>query len=260
MIQWMMTDKNQDVDRDVETRLSDVSGMSHETCSTVASVDGSQFTSASENQSQNIRVVTRIRPLSLKEQKENSRPILVTNDGDNSIQVDQNKRFVFDKVFHDAATQKEVYEQTAGDMIQNHLFKGFNVTVLAYGQTGSGKTHTVFGANGNNFTSTLNEETDGIIPRAVHDLFRMVENTPQGHDRIKIDMSFLEIYNEVAKDLLSNDALANDLTIRETSNGVHVKNLSRHSVISPEEVAALMISAGEKRSVASTLMNSVSSR
>ncbi len=106
----------------------------------------------------------------------------------------------------------------------------------------------------------MDEETDGIIPRAVHELFQMVKNIPQGNDRIKIHMSFLEIYNEIAKDLLSNDVGANDLCIRESTDGVYVKNLSRHSVVSPEEVAALMVSAGEKRSVASTLMNAVSSR
>ena len=145
-------------------------------------------------------------------------------------------------------------------MIQNHLFKGFNVTVLAYGQTGSGKTHTIFGANGNNFTSELNEEEDGIIPRAVHELFQFIKNIPSGEDRVKIDMSFLEIYNEEAKDLLSTEQNPADLSIRETTNGVYVKNLSRHSVISPQEVAALMVSAAEKRSVASTLMNAVSSR
>ena len=258
----VMASKDQDDDADVVTRLSDVSDMSHETCRTATTCDVSQTTctTSNENQFQNIRVVARIRPLSSKERNENSRSILVKNDKDNSIQVDHTKRFVFDKVFHDTATQEEVYEQTAGDMIRNHLFKGFNVTVLAYGQTGSGKTHTVFGANGNNFTSKLDKQTDGIIPRAVFDLFGMIEKAPNGRNRFKVEMSFLEIYNEVAKDLLSNNTQSHDLSIRETSDGVYVKNLSRHSVISPEEVAALMISAGEKRSVASTLMNSVSSR
>ena len=269
MAQTIKMSENQEADKELESRPSDVSDMSCETCttastaSTASTLDESQLsqvTSVSESQSQNIRVVARIRPLSSKEVKEQSKPILVTNIEENSIQVDQNKRFVFDKVFNDSATQEEVYEQTAGDMIQNHLFKGFNVTVLAYGQTGSGKTHTVFGANGNNFTSKLNQETDGIIPRAVHELFQMIKTTPDGNDRIKIDMSFLEIYNEVAKDLLSNDVHSNDLTIRESEEGVYVKNLSKHSVISPEEVAALMVSASEKRSVASTLMNAVSSR
>ena len=47
------------------------------------------------------------------------------------IQVAKNKDFAFDAVFGPNATQREVYEQTAGDTIRNNLFKGFNVTVLA---------------------------------------------------------------------------------------------------------------------------------
>jgi hypothetical protein len=246
----------------VEDRFSDVSDSYSTSCTTVSTLDHSTSATTldSEASSQNIRVVARIRPLSAKERKEQSKQILVPDVPTNSIQVDENRRFEFDKVFQASATQGEVYEQTAGDMIQNHLFKGFNVTVLAYGQTGSGKTHTIFGANGNNFTSELNEEQDGVIPRAVHELFQVVKSIPCGEDRVKIDMSFLEIYNEEAKDLLSNECNPADLSIRETADGVVVKNLSRHSVVSPKEVAALMISAAEKRSTASTLMNEVSSR
>jgi len=47
------------------------------------------------------------------------------------IQVAKNKDFAFDAVFGPNATQRDVYEQTAGDTIRNNLFKGFNVTVLA---------------------------------------------------------------------------------------------------------------------------------
>lgn len=259
-----------------EHRLSEASEASESSCeitvssaattstastadSTLLSYDDSNASVDSQVSCQNIRVVARIRPLSAKEVKESSKQALIANLAANSIGVEK-KGFVFDKVFQAAVTQKEVYEQTAGDMIQNHLFKGFNVTVLAYGQTGSGKTHTIFGANGNRFTSKLDEANDGIIPRAVHDLFHQIQSTPCGEDRIKIDMSFLEIYNEEAKDLLSTDSNPADLSIRESANGVVVKNLSRHSVVSPNEVAALMISAAEKRSVASTLMNEVSSR
>ena len=241
--------------------FSDTNDTSSSSCSTVSTYDDSNATVDTDASCQNIRVVARIRPLSTKEQRENSKQqIVISKEVENSIQVDQNRRFEFDKVFQASASQSEVYEQTAGDLIQNHLFKGFNVTVLAYGQTGSGKTHTIFGANGNNFTSELNEEQDGIIPRAVHELFQLIKTTPEGEDRVQIEMSFLEIYNEEAKDLLSTDSNPPDLSIRETSNGVFVKNLSRHSVISPQEVAALMISAADKRSTASTLMNEVSSR
>lgn len=42
------------------------------------------------------------------------------------------------------------------------MLEGFNGTVFAYGQTSSGKTHTMKGC----------ESEPGIIPLAVHDIFR----------------------------------------------------------------------------------------
>ena len=84
------------------------------------------------------------------------------------------------------------------------------------GQTGSGKTHTVFGANGNSIKSELSE-CDGIIPRAVHDVFDFSKNANEEARKVKVELSFLEIYNEEAKDLLG-DPDASDLIIRESAN------------------------------------------
>lgn len=254
----MKTNSSYSNDDSIDDHRLSVSSDTSDT--SMSTFDDSNATIDSQSISQNIRVVARIRPLSSKEKREHSKETLASNIVTNSIRVDQNRTFVFDKVFQSSATQGEVYEHTAGDLIQNHLFKGFNVTVLAYGQTGSGKTHTIFGANGNRFTSKLNEEEDGIIPRAVHELFNRIKSNYGGADGCKVEMSFLEIYNEEAKDLLANDSNPLELSIRESVEGVVVRNLTRHSVISPQEVAALMVSAAEKRSVASTLMNEVSSR
>jgi len=82
---------------------------------------------------QNIRVVTRVRPLSTKELTEQSKELVSALDSAKTIEVasSTSKKFVFDAVFGPETTQRAVYEQTAGDMIRNNLFKGFNVTVLA---------------------------------------------------------------------------------------------------------------------------------
>eukprot|EP00979_Chaetoceros_neogracilis_P017332 scaffold10203_cov272-Chaetoceros_neogracile.AAC.31 len=223
-------------------RLSDSDASTMSSSSTIATNESCSSSTCCSTQ--NIRVVTRIRPLSTKEINENSKESVIALEKTKMIQVAKNKDFAFDAVFGPNTTQREVYEQTAGDMIRSNLFKGFNVTVLAYGQTGSGKTHTIFGGNGNMVTNILNEELDGIIPRAVHD----------------VQMSYLEIYNEEAKDLLSKDASPPDLQIRDCGGDVIVQNLSLHNVTSPMEVASLMESAADKRSTAATLMNAVSSR
>ncbi len=52
------------------------------------------------------------------------------------------KTHVFDVVFGEEASQREVYRRFVSDRVQKFL-EGFNTTVMAYGQTGSGKTHTM---------------------------------------------------------------------------------------------------------------------
>lgn len=104
------------------------------------------------------------------------------------------------------------------------------------------------------------QDMDGIIPRAVYDLFQAA-----GQDSTKtvvVDMSFLEIYNEEARDLLSDQQIeSSNLYIRESpSGGVYVQNLTWNQVSSAHEVANLMNEAAARRVVASTQMNAVSSR
>lgn len=100
-------------------------------------------------------MVARIRPLSSKELEERSSSCLQTqtapnnnnhddnnnnNPNSNTIRVtSEDKSFEFDRVFEPTATQEEVYEGTAGDMIRESIYKGFNGTILTYGQTGSGE-------------------------------------------------------------------------------------------------------------------------
>ena len=64
---------------------------------------------------------------------------------------------------------------------------GFNVTVLAYGQTGSGKTYSM----GTNYVLTDTDESMGIIPRAVKDIFNNVGEDSERE--ILVKASFIEV-------------------------------------------------------------------
>ena len=115
-------------------RLSDGSETSLSSLSSTQSSSSHSLSQESDESAQNIRVVARIRPLSSKEQKENSRAIVTSRDEDNKGYIaveDHRKPFEYDAVFGPSSTQSNVYEKTAGDLIRNNLFKGFNVTVLA---------------------------------------------------------------------------------------------------------------------------------
>lgn len=102
---------------------------------------------------------------------------------------------------------------------------------------------------------------DGIIGRAVYDLFKTRASLPNGTERVKVEMSYLEIYNEEARDLMYSGTKPPELHIRDSkSEGVVVRNLSRHVVSCPTDVANLMSEAAGRRVTASTQMNAVSSR
>mmetsp|Transcript_1743 Transcript_1743/g.3817 ORF Transcript_1743/g.3817 Transcript_1743/m.3817 type:complete len:784 (+) Transcript_1743:100-2451(+) len=230
--------------------------------------------SSSSSSSSNVRVVTRIRPLSRQEQGSaaslsclpGKQPLIQVSGG---VDSKENKRwFEFDAVLDESATQEEVYLRSgAAQAVTVDLFKGYNTTILAYGQTGSGKTYTMGTANCTGGTDQDPQQA-GIIPRACADLFATIQSKCDG--QAVVTLSYLELYNEQIRDLLqtnNNDppnggkAATPPLRIRETLQGeVYVSGVVTHKVTSPQEIGDLMEQAGKQRVVASTAMNAVSSR
>jgi Cdc6-like AAA superfamily ATPase len=76
---------------------------------------------------------------------------------------------MFDHVYDDVASQEEIYFNTARASVCSAL-EGYNATIFAYGQTGTGKTFTMEG-----FKYSLTDESRGIIPRAIEDIFKYIE-------------------------------------------------------------------------------------
>ena len=100
-------------------------------------------------------------------------------------------------------------------------------------------------------------EMDGIIPRCCVDLFDCIAEKCDGN--AKVELSYLEIYNEEINDLLVETK--KPLKIRETLDGeVYVSGLESRVVSSPIEIGTFMEEAAKRRNVAATAMNAVSSR
>ena len=218
----------------------------------------------------NLRVVVRIRPLSKKERARGCKESItemnqdygVDTEGPQVLQVaGHDKRwFEYDAVLGNKSTQEEAYLSSGAQLaVTEDIFKGYNVTLLAYGQTGAGKTYTM---------GTFGDEDAGILPRACIDLFKSIQEKCDGNG--KVELSYLEIYNEEIRDLLSSNNSANpeakrekkeQLKIRETLNGeVYVSGLTETEVKSPEEIGEILEVAATRRVVGSTAMNAVSSR
>jgi Kinesin motor domain len=104
------------------------------------------------------------------------------------------------------------------------------------------------------------DEMDGVIPRAIQDLFQNIET--KCDNNAQVEFSFLEVYNEEIRDLMNpNSTQKSDLRIRETLDGeVYVRGLQTRVVNNPVEIGKFMEEASQRRVVASTKMNAVSSR
>nr|XP_054758821.1 uncharacterized protein LOC129264891 isoform X1 [Lytechinus pictus] len=138
-----------------------------------------------------------------------------------------------------------------GSEILDSSFDGYNVCLFAYGQTGSGKTFTMMG-----------DETDqGVIPRLCESLLERVSSYEEDVT-FKVEVSFLEIYNERVRDLLAPPNKAKySLKVREhPKDGPYVQDLSHHLVSDYEQVLALMHDGNLLRTTAATHMHELSSR
>lgn len=173
-------------------------------------------------------------------------------------------RCTFDRVFDINSTQEEVYTHSAKPLVQEFL-QGYNCTIFAYGQTGSGKTHTILGPKDGVLVST--DEEGGIISRVVKDLYAEVGRAKA--DPIELTVSFVEIYMEQIRDLLSSNSGGGSvgtptnggLKIRESAqHGVYIEEMTRIPSKSEAAMMELVKSGTLSRAVSSTRMNKDSSR
>ncbi|KAB1207362.1 Centromere-associated protein E [Morella rubra] len=148
-----------------------------------------------------ISVTIRFRPLSEREYQKGDE-IAWYADGDKIVRNEYNPAtaYAFDKVFGQHTNSQEVYEVAAKPVVKAAM-EGVNGTVFAYGVTSSGKTHTMHG----------DQNSPGVIPLAIKDVFSMIQDTPGREFLLRV--SYLEIYNEVINDLL--DPTGQNLRVRE---------------------------------------------
>lgn len=143
----------------------------------------------------------------------------------------------------------------------NEVFLGYNCTIFAYGQTGAGKTWTMEG-------DLAQQSADsGIIPRTLFALFDQLEKDCIEYS---VRVSFLELYNEELKDLLSAGGIDRKLKMFEDvsrKGSIVIQGVEEILVNNADDVINILqrgISSSKagsmKRQIASTKMNDTSSR
>jgi hypothetical protein len=122
-----------------------------------------------------------------------------------------------------------------------------------YGQTGAGKSHTMEGL-------ADPPELRGIIPNSFKHIFDAIHTNSNPSKQFLARASYLEIYNEEIRDLLSKDP-TNKLELKENADHeVYVKELTTIVVKSAAEMDAVLQAGKKNRVTGATLMNQQSSR
>ncbi|XP_038188849.1 LOW QUALITY PROTEIN: chromosome-associated kinesin KIF4-like [Arvicola amphibius] len=202
-----------------------------------------------------VRVALRCRPLVSKEISEGCQMCLSFVPGEPQVVVGNDKSFTYDFVFDPSTEQEEVFNIAVAPLIKG-IFKGYNATVLAYGQTGSGKTYSMGGV----YTAEQeHESTIGVIPRVIQLLFKEINKKSDFEFTLKV--SYLEIYNEEILDLLCPSHEKTHINIREDpKEGIKLVGLTEKTVLVASDTVDCLEQGNNSRTVASTAMNSQSSR
>ncbi|KAL9418196.1 hypothetical protein AB3S75_041081 [Citrus x aurantiifolia] len=201
---------------------------------------------APQRSGDSISVTIRFRPLSEREFQRGDE-IAWYADGDKIVRNEYNPAtaYAFDRVFGPHANSLEVYDVAARPVVKAAM-EGVNGTVFAYGVTSSGKTHTMHG----------DQNSPGIIPLAIKDVFSIIQDTPGREFLLRV--SYLEIYNEVINDLL--DPTGQNLRVREDAQGTYVEGIKEEVVLSPGHALSFIAAGEEHRHVGSNNFNLLSSR
>ncbi|KAM7468080.1 hypothetical protein LguiB_015642 [Lonicera macranthoides] len=137
----------------------------------------------------------------------------------------------------------QIFQKEVSPLIPG-IFYGCNATVFAYGATGSGKTYTMQGS----------KDLPGLMPLAMSTILSMCKRTGSG-----TEISYYEVYMDRCYDLL--ELKPKEIAVLDDKDGqIHLKGLSRVPVNSMSEFHEAISCAIQRRKVAHTGLNDVSSR
>lgn len=204
-----------------------------------------------------MKVVVRCRPMNQKEIAQGHQRIIEMNVKKGTIEINNPAKkeevprmFTYDSVYDWNSKQIDLYDETFRQLVDSVL-EGYNGTIFAYGQTGTGKTFTMEGVRSDPILR-------GVIPNSFEHIFTHIARTQ--NQQYLVRASYLEIYQEDIRDLLSKDQ-SRRLELKERPDtGVYVKDLQSFVCKSVKEIEHVMNVGNQNRAVGATNMNEHSSR
>ncbi|NXC34913.1 KIF12 protein, partial [Campylorhamphus procurvoides] len=206
-----------------------------------------------------LRVVLRVRPLTCTETRRGDRRV-VHSLGDGAVQVSAARHdatFGFSAVFDAGASQEAVFEGSGMRQLVEMAMDGFSCTVFAFGQTGSGKTYTLMGPLTQSETQPATPALLGLMQRSFAYLLEQIQS--RGSE-LALSASYLEIYNEQVRDLLSSGPPC-ALPLRwSKTRGFYVENQLSVDFESLEAIVSLLLQGSQRRRTSAHALNRHSSR
>ncbi|XP_053934089.1 kinesin-like protein KIF7 isoform X1 [Cuculus canorus] len=200
-----------------------------------------------------VRVAVRVRPL-LRREALRGQARCARADPAAGLVLLGRRRFRFGAALPEAAGQAAVFRACVRPLLAA-FFRGLNATVFAYGQTGSGKTYTIGAGSG----ASINEDEQGIIPRAMAETFRLIDENDLIDYTVRV--SYLEVYKEEFRDLLQVDTASKDIQIREDDKGnIVICGVKELEVEGLDEVLSLLEMGNTAKHTGATHLNRQSSR
>ncbi|TMS36262.1 hypothetical protein L596_003471 [Steinernema carpocapsae] len=219
-------------------------------------------------------VAVRVRPLNETEKTKKAFQCVYSLDNQRVLLVDPEKfennilrqnrqherQFSYDAAFGPNTSHDEVHAATTAPLI-DYVVSGFNATVFAYGATGTttwckqkprckqflsgaGKTYTMIGT----------KENPGLMTLLTKSLYEKINP-----DEYTVYLSYLEVYNEIIKDLLNPSAGILEL-LEDDKGNVQVPGLSRVKAPNTIKIRQILQEGNARRTQEATAANKVSSR
>ncbi|KAM6182156.1 kinesin-like protein KIF12 [Erethizon dorsatum] len=214
-----------------------------------------------EGQETPIQVVLRVRPMSTAELRRGEQSALHCS-GTRTLQVSPpgggpDVAFRFGAVLDGARTQEDVFRACGVRRLGELALRGFSCTVFTFGQTGSGKTYTLTGPPPQGEGVPVPPSLAGIMQRTFAWLLDRVQHLGAP---VTLRASYLEIYNEQVRDLLSVGS-PRPLPVRwNKTQGFYVEQLQVVEIRSLEALMELLQMGLSRRRSAAHTLNLASSR
>ncbi|XP_019401392.1 PREDICTED: kinesin-like protein KIF12 isoform X4 [Crocodylus porosus] len=211
-----------------------------------------------QGQATRLCVVVRVRPLSRAERGRGDRQA-VRCPGNNTVSVreaGQEAAFGFGAVFDAGADQATVFEGSGMKRLVELAVDGFSCTVFAFGQTGSGKTYTLTGPPAQGKGQVV-PSLQGLMQRS---FAWLLERSQCRRPDAALSASYVEIYNEQVRDLLSPGPPC-PLPLRwSKARGFYIEGLLSTEIEGLETIMDLLQEGTQRRRSSAHALNRHSSR